>query len=140
MRAREVDKANVGPWQVAARRLKEETYTLYPAYRDPRVYPYAKFFVALLVGYVFSPIDPIPSFIFMVSLLDEMVLVPLGLILGRKMIPGEVLAECQQRSRKLMREGKKPVSCAAAVVVTVWLLLAALGVVLAFRTAQGFGT
>jgi len=39
-----------------------------------------------------------------------------------------------------MREGKKLVSRAAAIVVTVWLLLAALGVVLAFRTAQGFGT
>ncbi len=57
------------------------------------------------------------------------------------MIPGEVLTECQERSREVMREGKKPVSRAAAVVVVaVWLLLAALGVVLAFRVAQGFGT
>jgi hypothetical protein len=36
MRAREVDKANVGSWQGATQRLKEETYTLYLAYRDPR--------------------------------------------------------------------------------------------------------
>jgi len=100
MSAREADKANVGPWQVVVRRLKEENYTLYPAYCDPRVSPYAKFFVALLVGYVFSPIDPIPDFILMVSLLNEMVLVPLGVILARKLILGEVLAECQERSRE----------------------------------------
>ena len=99
---------------------------------------YARIFVALLVGYVFSPIDPIPDFILVVGLLDEMVVVPLGVILARKMIPGEVLTECRERSREVMREGKKPVSRTAAVVmVAVWLLLAALGVFLAFRVAQG---
>ncbi len=129
MRAREEDKANVGSWQGAAQRLKEETYTLYLAYRDPRTPWYAR---------VFSPIDPIPDFIPVVGLLDEMVVVPLGVILARKMIPGEVLAECRERSWELMREGKKPVSRAAAVVVVaVWLLLAALGVFLAFRVVQG---
>ncbi len=99
---------------------------------------YARVFVALLVGYVFTPIDPIPDFIPVVGLLDEMVVVPLGVILARKMIPDEVLAECRERSREVMREGKKPVSRAAAVVVVaVWLLLAALGVFLAFRVIQG---
>ena len=138
MRAREIDKANFGSWQVAAQRLKEETYTLYLAYRDPRALWYARIFVALLVGYVFSPVDPIPDFILVVGLLDEMVVVPLGVILARKMILGEVLAECQERSQEIMREGKKPVSRAAAVVVVaVWLLLAALGVFLAFRVVQG---
>ncbi len=134
VRAREVDKANVGSWKAAAQRLKEETYALYLAYRDPRGPWYARVFVALLVGYVFSPVDPIPDFIPVVGLLDEMVVVPLGVILARKMIPDEVLAECREK----MKEGKKPVSRTAAVVmVAVWLPLAALGVFLAFRVAQG---
>jgi len=128
VRAREVDKANVGSCQDAAQRLKEEPYALYLAYRDPRAPWYARVFVTLLVGYVFSPIDPIPDFIPVVGLLDEMAVVPLGVILARKMIPGEVLAECRERSREVMREGKKPVSRAA------------LGVFLTFRVAQGFVT
>jgi uncharacterized membrane protein YkvA (DUF1232 family) len=140
MRAREVDKANVGSRQVAAQRLKEETYALYLAYRDPRVPPYARVFVALLVGYVFSPIDLIPDFIPVVGLLDEMVVAPLGVILAGKMIPGEDLTECQERSREVMREGKKPVSHVAAVMVAIWLLLAALGVFLTFRVVQGLNT
>jgi uncharacterized membrane protein YkvA (DUF1232 family) len=141
VRASEVDKANVESWQGAAQRLKEETYTLYLAYRDPRVIWYARIFVALLVGYVFSPVDPIPDFILVVGLLDEMVVVPLGVILARKMIPGEVLAEYRKRSQEVMKEGKKPVSHAAAVVVVaVWLLLAALSVFLTFPVAQGLGT
>ncbi len=141
MRSREVDKANVGSWQGAAQRLKEETYTLYLAYRNPRAPLYARIFVTLLVGYVFSPTDPIPYFIPVVGLLDEMVVVPLGVILARKMIPGEVLAEYRKRPQEVMKEGKKPVSHAAAVVVVaVWLLLAALSVFLTFREAQGLGT
>jgi hypothetical protein len=58
------------------------------------------------------------------------------MILVRKMI----LAERRERAREVMKEGKKPVSHVAAVVVTVWLLLVALGAVPAFRTYRGFGT
>ncbi len=100
--------------------------------------PYTRVFVALLIGYVFSPIDPIPDFIPVVGLLDEMVVVPLSVIQARKMIPGEVLAECRERSQEVISEGKKPVSRAAAVVVVaVWLLLVAISVFLAFRVVQG---
>jgi len=96
--------------------------------------PYARIVITLLIGYVFSPMDHIPDFISVVGLLDEMVVVPLGVILARKMIPGEVLAEC----REIISEGKKPVSRAAAVVVVaVWLLLVAISVFLAFRVVQG---
>ena len=102
---------------------------------------YARIFVVLLVGDVFSLIDPIPDFILEVGLLDELVVVPLGVILARKMMPAAVVAECRVKSRKVMRGSKKPVSSAAAVVmVDVWLLLATLGLVLTFRLAQGFGT
>jgi uncharacterized membrane protein YkvA (DUF1232 family) len=137
---REVDKANVRSWKSAAQRLKEETYALYLAYPNLRAPWYARVFVALLVSYVFSPIDPTPDFIPVVALLDEMVVVSLGVILARKMIPDEVLAECRERSREVLREDKKPVSRAAAVVVAIWLLLAAIGGILAFRVAREFGT
>jgi uncharacterized membrane protein YkvA (DUF1232 family) len=120
-KARKVDKANVGSWQVAAQRLKEEIYTLYLTYRDPSPPRYARIFVALLVGDVFSLTDPIPDFILEVGLLDELVVVPLGVILARKMMPAAVVAECRVKSRKVMRGSKKPVSRAAAVVVVdVW--------------------
>ena len=140
MRAREVDTANVRSWQVAAQPLEEETYTLYLSHRDPRPPASARIFVALLVGYVFPPIDLIPDSIPVVGLLDEMSLVPLGVILARKMIPGEVLAECRESAREVRKDGKKPMSHAGAVVVVaIWLLLATLGVALAFRIAQEFG-
>ena len=120
-------------WKRRARRLKAETHTLYLAYRHPRTPWYAKVFAALIVGYVFSPIDPIPDFIPVVGLLDELVVVPIGVIVARKMIPEDVFEECREKGREVA-EGEKSVSrVAAVVVVAVWLLCVALAVFLALR-------
>jgi uncharacterized membrane protein YkvA (DUF1232 family) len=120
-------------WKRWARKLKTETYALYLAYRDPRTPWYAKVFAALIVGYVFSPIDPIPDFIPVVGLLDEMVVVPIGVWIAAKMVPREVFEECQEKARAVA-QGEKPVSrVAAVVVIAVWLLCVALAVFLAAR-------
>src|ERR671912_1416110 len=124
---------NLETWKRWARQLSAQTYTLYLAYRHPRTPWYAKVFAALIVGYVFSPLDPIPDFIPGVGLLDEMVVVPIGVLLATKMIPREVMEECQEKAREVA-EGEKPVSrVAAVVVVAVWLLCVALAVFLAMR-------
>jgi uncharacterized membrane protein YkvA (DUF1232 family) len=124
---------NLEAWKRRARQLSAQTYTLYLAYRDPRTPWYAKVFAVLIVGYVFSPIDPIPDFIPGVGLLDEMVVVPIGILIAAKMIPKQVMDECREKTREVA-EGEKPVSrVAAVVVVAVWLLCVALAVFLAVR-------
>ena len=124
---------NPETWKQRARQLSAQTYALYLAYRHPRTPWYAKVFAAIIVGYVFSPIDPIPDFIPGVGLLDEMVVVPVGVLLAAKMIPRQVMEECQEKAHEVA-EGEKPVSRVAAVaVVVVWLLCVALAVFLALR-------
>src|SRR5215207_7626796 len=125
---------NLETWKQHARRLSAQTYALYLAYRHPRSPWYAKVFAALIVGYAFSPIDPIPDFIPGVGLLDEMVVVPIGVLLAAKMIPPDILEECTEKARGVA-EGEKPVNrVAAVVIVAVWLMCAALAVILALRT------
>jgi uncharacterized membrane protein YkvA (DUF1232 family) len=120
-------------WKRRAQQLSAQTYALYLAYRHPRTPWYAKVFAALVVGYVFSPIDPIPDFIPGVGLLDEMVVVPIGVLIAAKMVPRQVMEECQEKAREVA-VGERPVSRGAAVVVVaVWLLCAALAVLLAVR-------
>jgi uncharacterized membrane protein YkvA (DUF1232 family) len=124
---------NLGAWKRRARELSAQTYALYLAYRHPRTPWYAKVFAALIVGYVFSPIDPIPDFIPGVGLLDEMVVVPIGILIAAKIIPRDVFDECREKAREVAG-GEKPVSrVAAVVVVAVWLLCVALAVFLALR-------
>jgi uncharacterized membrane protein YkvA (DUF1232 family) len=121
---------NTKSWKRRARQLTAQTYALYLAYRHPRTPWYAKVFVALVVGYVFSPIDPIPDFIPVVGLLDEIVVVPVGVWIASRMIPPEVFEECKEKARDVT-EGEKPVSRKAAViVVTIWVLCVGLAVFL----------
>ena len=116
-----------------ARRLKTEVYALYLAYRDPRVPWYARAFAACVVGYAFSPIDLIPDVIPVLGYLDDLILVPLGVVLALRMIPADVMAECRERARETLREGKPTNWVAAGIIIGIWLLLAALAVVLALR-------
>jgi uncharacterized membrane protein YkvA (DUF1232 family) len=124
---------NLEAWKRWARQLSAQTYALYLAYRHPRTPWYAKIFAAVIVGYVFSPIDPIPDFIPGVGLLDEMVIVPIAALIAAKMIPCPVIEECREEAQEVA-EGKKPVNrIAAVVVVAVWLLCVALAVFLVTR-------
>jgi uncharacterized membrane protein YkvA (DUF1232 family) len=115
----------IEPWRQRARHLKRETYALYFAVRDPRVPWYAKALAAGIVGYAFSPIDLIPDFIPVLGYLDELVILPLGVMAVRAMIPEGVLAECRERASRL--EGKPRSWIAAVVIVAVWIALAVIG-------------
>jgi uncharacterized membrane protein YkvA (DUF1232 family) len=121
-------------WKHRAGELKIQVYALYLAYRDPRVPLYARIFAACVVGYAFSPIDLIPDPIPVLGYLDDLVLVPIGIALALKMIPAQVLAECQQKSREAMRQAKPVNKIAAAVIIAIWLVLA----LLALRLLAGF--
>ena len=116
-----------------ARRLKAEIYALYLAYRDPRTPWYARLFAAGVVAYAFSPLDLIPDFIPILGFLDDLILVPLGIVLALRMIPAPVMAECRQRAAETLREGRPTNWLAAGVIIAIWLVFAALLIVVAVR-------
>ncbi|MCJ7619603.1 MAG: YkvA family protein [Anaerolineae bacterium] len=120
-------------WKQRANRLKLETYAIWLAYKDPRVPWHARAFAACVVGYAFSPIDLIPDPIPVLGYLDDLVLIPLGIGLALRMIPPEVMVECRQRAEAAMREGKPTNWKAAAVIVTLWVILASLVIVVVVR-------
>jgi uncharacterized membrane protein YkvA (DUF1232 family) len=124
-------------WKQRTEGLKMETYALYLAYKDPRTPWYARLFAACVVGYAFSPIDLIPDPIPILGYLDDLVLIPLGVVLAIKLIPPAVLAECRAEAQEIMREGKPTNRIAAAVIVAIWLLLAALAIVVVARVIRG---
>jgi uncharacterized membrane protein YkvA (DUF1232 family) len=103
-----------------------ETYAVYLAYKHPQTPWYAKLFAACVVGYAFSPIDLIPDPIPILGYLDDLVLVPLGMAVALKMIPPSILAECRSEAQVAMSEDRPRSWVAAAVIVVLWLLLAAL--------------
>src|SRR2546427_9645354 len=110
-------------WRQRAKQLKLEVYALYLAYRDPRVPWHAKAFIACVVGYALSPIDLIPDPIPILGYLDDLVLLPLGVLAARRMIPPEVLREGRLQAEAVIQEGRPVNRIAAIVIVAIWLAL-----------------
>ncbi len=120
-------------WKQRVKQLKTETYAIYLAYKDPRVPWYAKLLIAFVVAHTFSPIDLIPDFIPVLGYLDDLVVTPLGIALAIRMIPPVVLAECRERSQAAMGQDKPTSRLAAVVVIAIWLLTAAMVIVVVWR-------
>ena len=112
-----------------ARYLKAESFALYLAARDPRTPWYVKFLVGGIVAYAYSPIDLIPDFVPVLGYLDDLILIPLGIALVIKLVPDAVLAECRTRAQETLQNGKPVSRVAGAVIVAIWLALAAVCIV-----------
>lgn len=108
-------------WKRRVKELKVQVYALYLAYQDPRVPLFTRIFVAGIVGYAFSPIDLIPDFIPVLGYLDDLVIVPVGIAIALKLIPPQVMAECREKSRQVIAQGKPVNKRAALVIVCIWI-------------------
>jgi uncharacterized membrane protein YkvA (DUF1232 family) len=80
----------------AAKGLRRETFALYLAIRHPQTPWYARAVAAAVVLYAVSPIDLIPDPIPVLGHLDDLIVVPLGVLLVRRLIPSEVLLACRR--------------------------------------------
>ena len=107
-----------------AKQIARDVAALALAARDPRVPWYAEAAAAALVAYTLSPIDLIPDFIPLLGYLDELVIVPLGIVLIVRLIPDPLMVEFRARADDLV---KRPRSIAAAIaIIAAWLSLIAL--------------
>lgn len=76
-----------------ARQIKRDVHALYLAALDPRVPWYAKVVAIAVAAYALSPIDLIPDFIPVLGYLDDLVIVPLGIVLAVRLVPADLMVE-----------------------------------------------
>ena len=72
------------------RRLAVEAHAAWLAARDPRVPMLARALAIAVAAYALSPIDLIPDFIPVLGWLDDLVIVPLGLLAVRRLVPAQL--------------------------------------------------
>lgn len=107
------------------RDLKRQALLAWFIARHPRL-PWGLRLLAMAVaGYAFSPIDLIPDFIPLLGLLDDLLLVPLGVALVLKLAPAEVIEAARVQAAEA---AQRPVSrVGALIVVLLWLAAVAGG-------------
>jgi uncharacterized membrane protein YkvA (DUF1232 family) len=99
--------------------LRAELIAISRAARDPRTPWLARLLALLVVAYAVSPIDLIPDFIPVLGLLDDLILIPLGLALVLRFIPPEVIAE--HRAVAANELHVQPRALGLAIVVGIWV-------------------
>jgi uncharacterized membrane protein YkvA (DUF1232 family) len=114
-----------------ARGVKRDVHALYLAARDPRVPWYAKAVALAVAAYALSPIDLIPDFIPVIGYLDDLIIVPLGILLAVRLIPADLLAEHRAAASEA---AERPTSLTGAIViVAIWIGLALVALGFALR-------
>jgi len=107
-----------------AHRVRIDAHAVWFAARDPRTPMPARLFGVAIAAYALSPIDLIPDFVPLLGLLDDLVLLPLGIWLFVRMVPPALFAEHRARAEAA---SERPISrSGAAVVILIWVGIMAL--------------
>ena len=108
-------------WRQKAKALKHDIHAIYLAMLDRRTPWYAKLLGFCVVAYAISPIDLIPDPIPVLGYLDDVILLPLGILLLRRLIPDEVLNECRAQAESGGRRATLLPWIGAAIIGIIWL-------------------
>ena len=106
-----------------AKEIKYDLSALYLAYKRKDVPIIAKIFIIMAIGYALSPIDLIPDFIPVLGYLDDILIVPLLVIISIKFIPKPVMAECREQAKDMWKDGKPKKWYYAIPIILIWLLI-----------------
>jgi len=114
-----------------ARTLRIEAHAVWLTARHPDTPWLARMFGMIIAAYALSPIDLIPDFIPILGLLDDAVLIPLGIWLFLKMVPKDVHAQHKATAKAA---SQRPISrWGAAGISLIWLGAAAYIAMLLWR-------
>ena len=108
-----------------ARTIKRDIVALWLAARDPRVPWCAKAIAGAVAAYALSPIDLIPDFVPVLGYLDDLLIVPLGIIVAVKLVPPDLMREFREEA--VRRRSHPSGNTGLALMIGLWVL-AAVGV------------
>ncbi len=97
----------------------EQTLVVYFAARDSRTPWPVRVLAILVAAYALSPIDLIPDFIPILGYIDDLILVPLGLMLVLRLVPPEVALAA--RKQAAISADRPPSRLMAASIVLIWV-------------------
>ena len=110
----------LGRLRAWAHAIRRDLVALYLIARNPRAPWPARLLILLLLAYALSPIDLIPDFVPVLGYLDDLILLPLGVLLVIWLLPSDLMAAARAEAER--HPLKLPRSRAGALaIVLIWL-------------------
>jgi len=109
--------------RLKARLLKQQVGTLVLAYTHPKTPWYAKVWLLLVISYAMSPIDLIPDFVPILGLLDDLILIPLGVVVAVRIIPRHIWEECKAQTENGVAVPRVYRAIGTVVIVLLWAII-----------------
>lgn len=109
-----------------AKKLKFDVPALFLALRDKETPIVAKVLAGITVAYALSPVDLIPDFVPVLGYLDDVILLPMLVVVTIRFIPEKVFERCKKQAEGMWKEGKPEKWYYAMPVVFLWLIIIAL--------------
>ncbi|MDI9636623.1 DUF1232 domain-containing protein [Kamptonema cortianum] len=101
--------------------MKQEAWILVAALTDDECPALPRLVGILVLAYALSPLDLIPDFIPILGLIDDLILIPAGILFVRRLLPPELLDKAREKGNqsdpKLEKMGQWIVIC-------LWLIAA----------------
>ena len=104
-----------------AKSIKKDNLVVWLIAKDKRTPNSVKLLALIIAAYAFSPIDLIPDFIPVLGYLDDIIIVPLGILLVIKLTPQNIIDDCRILAETLV---ERPINCwAAGIIILIWLVV-----------------
>ena len=102
--------------------MKRDAIAVWIAARDPRTPWHARAIAVVVAAYALSPIDLIPDFVPVLGYLDDLILLPFGILLVVRLIPPDLLAEFRAEAARL--ESLPASRTGLAAIIGIWVFAA----------------
>lgn len=106
-----------------AKKLKTDIPTLFLALKDKDTPIFAKIFAGITVVFALSPVDLVPDFIPVLGYLDDVILLPMLVVLTIKFIPKDVLERNRKQAEGIWKDCKPKKWYYAIPIVLIWILI-----------------
>lgn len=104
-----------------AQEIKKDIIILYIAFKKKETPWYAKVMAGITIGYALSPIDLVPDFIPVLGYLDDIVILPLFILLSIKLIPHSIIEGVKLEAENLQQDKRVKEWYYAVPIICIWI-------------------
>jgi len=103
--------------------LKRDIPAVFLSLRHKETPMIAKVIAGVTIAYALSPVDLIPDFVPVLGYLDDLIILPALVALTIRLVPEDVMKQCQIQADGMWKDGKPKRWFYAMPILVIWLLI-----------------